>query len=264
MLKNIIFIMALLLILSVPLTVVAGQKYRSCMSRHESNAGWDSCYQKSVKKWNLELNKEYFGLMKKLPPKYRKYLKKSEIYWISYRRYDCDSDGQIMYGGGADEDFEIGVCLRGMLIDRVKSLKNLNAVLVDNGYVAARYRTVEYFNNEQVMGDTGNGKNFPIGDIQICAKVNKRFKYVNVQVEFSWTGHLLDTGNVPFKKKSKDDIHFRFIDGWGNAGEGSIVKRATNGYILSLKTVKINKLYGFYDLDEYGTYNLKEGICKKY
>ena len=176
-----------------------------------------------------------------------------------YRRYNCDADGQMMYGGGALEGLEIGACLRSMLIDRVRWLKKLS----DNVEGAADSKTVEYFNNNQIMGDTGNGKNFPIGNLQICAKVNKRFKYVNVQVEFSWTGHLLDTGKVPFKKKSEGDIYFRFIDGWGNTGDGSIARRS-NGYILSLKPVKINKLYGSNDLDEYGTYNLKEGRCKKY
>ena len=149
--------MALLLILSVPLTAAAGQEYRACMSKHESNAGWDSCYQKSVNKWNFELNKEYFSLMKKLPPKYGKYLKKSEITWILYRKYNCIADGQMMYGGGADEDLEVGSCLRSMLIDRVKLLKRLS----DNVEDAAGSKTVEYFNNEQIMGDTGNGKNFP-------------------------------------------------------------------------------------------------------
>ncbi|RZD14575.1 MAG: DUF1311 domain-containing protein [Candidatus Acidulodesulfobacterium ferriphilum] len=259
MLKIIIFIIALLLMIGVPLTAAAGQEYRLCMSKHESNAGWASCYYKSVEKWNLELNKEYFGLMKKLPSKYGKYLKKSEISWMLYRRYNCDADGQMMYGGGALEGLEIGACLRSMLIDRVRWLKKLS----DNVEGAADSKTVEYFNNNQIMGDTGNGKNFPIGNLQICAKVNKRFKYVNVQVEFSWTGHLLDTGKVPFKKKSEGDIYFRFIDGWGNTGDGSIARRS-NGYILSLKPVKINKLYGSNDLDEYGTYNLKEGRCKKY
>jgi uncharacterized protein YecT (DUF1311 family) len=116
------YILAIILIASFSSTAVARQEFKSCIRRNKSTAGINGCYVQSIKKWNMKLNAVYYDIMKADGPNSSSYLKKSEISWILYRRYNCIAAGDIMFGSSSNI-IEKDSCLRTMLIDRVKDLE---------------------------------------------------------------------------------------------------------------------------------------------
>lgn len=248
-----------MLVFNGVMTAFAKESYGACVQQNNgTNVGYDVCAQKSETRWDAMMKLQYNKLMAILSQKDRHLLRMEQRNWLQFRKYRCAADGHIMYAGGADEDIDVSYCLRKTLIDRAKALAALAQ--------SAKKRVIPYYNDSKVYADTGTGKGFLLGNTQVCVVVNNLAKTIRVEAQLSWTGHLLDTGFVPFTSRRGGRLVFRFRDGWGNVGAGSVTEGQRTG-LLSLQVVRKaggKAALGDFDLDDYGKYKITQGPCKTY
>ena len=59
--------------------------YDTCTEKNPTTGGLVECAEAAYKKWDLELNKNYQALMRRLKPAGKQLLKSSQLSWITHR-----------------------------------------------------------------------------------------------------------------------------------------------------------------------------------
>ncbi|MDD5279737.1 lysozyme inhibitor LprI family protein [Acidithiobacillus sp.] len=232
--------------------------------KNDNQSELDYCAYAEYRKANKKLNSIYDLLMSS---GHHPYLLKAELSWLKYRDNYCRMEIHQVCGGSMEPMVKYG-CLAKLTKQQTanimssywyffgkNTIKSSTNSIHNNNHQKSQSWNETYALNDKVSLSQGE-----TGWVTGCLTINKQSKDLQSSIYFSWTGHLLSTGKVKYKKY-KNLLRFRFNDvGWGNVGSGVI--HIHNGYVIEKLILLKKGKYGSFDADEYGTYHLKSGKCE--
>ena len=232
--------------------------------KNANQSEMDYCSYFEYKKNNKELNNIYDRIMSSGK---HEYLFRAELSWLKYRDDYCRMEIHHVCGGSMEPMVKYR-CLAKLSKQQADNLKRSYWILFlkqhNSGSIKSIHRVSHTRNlpdvDSYVLKERARTSPGEFGWVTGCLIINKESRELQSTVNFSWTGHLLDTGKVKYFKNASI-IRFSFDDaGWGNIGTGTV--HIHHGVATeNLRLVKESN-YGSFDADEYGKYQLKSGKCE--
>jgi hypothetical protein len=221
----------------------------------------DYCAYLAFSKANQQLNSVYSRVMAK---GHHSFLVTAELEWLKYRDKFCRVEVHQVCGGSMEPMVKYN-CLADLTKEQTKNIKSTYWFIFRsdpadwhrrNGSKGTLDKNAVKSYVLHETADLGPGNK---GQVYSCLKIYPYKRVLNSMVSFSWTGHILSTSVVPYRKVD-NKLYFPVKDyGWGNSGEGIVIVH--KHYVIEKLELDKKGKFGAYDADEYGTYRLVPGSC---